>query len=238
MPSPRAVLFDFDSTLLDNSGVGEAIRAACRELTARLPELDPERAFAANAAMWDEYWPEIADDWALGGVDAATVSTEAWRRTLERCGYTDPELARHARNLHDRHERALLGAYADVAALFEQLHGRYALGLVTNGAADRQRAFLAAVELDDAFDVLAISSERGVAKPDPRIFEWAMGELGVDPDATWFVGDNPVNDVGGAQAAAITAVWLNRDGRAWPEALPRPDHEVESLLELPALLAG
>jgi FMN phosphatase YigB (HAD superfamily) len=50
------------------------------------------------------------------------------------------------------------------------------------------------------------------------------------------VGDNLANDVGGALAAGLGAVWLNRDGRERPA--DRTDlREIAGLAELPAALA-
>lgn len=43
----------------------------------------------------------------------------------------------------------------------------------------------------------------GVAKPDPRIFEFALDALGMRPDQTVYVGDTPAGDVVGARAAGV-----------------------------------
>ncbi len=46
------------------------------------------------------------------------------------------------------------------------------------------------VPLDELFDVVVDSSEVGVRKPDPRIFELALAELGdVDPARSVFLDD-------------------------------------------------
>jgi putative hydrolase of the HAD superfamily len=49
----------------------------------------------------------------------------------------------------------------------------------------------------------------GVAKPDPRIFEIALGRAGVPPAETVHVGDSLANDVAGARAAGITPIHLD-----------------------------
>jgi putative hydrolase of the HAD superfamily len=49
----------------------------------------------------------------------------------------------------------------------------------------------------------------GVAKPDPRIFEIALGRAGVPPAETVHVGDSLANDVAGGRAAGITPIHLD-----------------------------
>ena len=50
------------------------------------------------------------------------------------------------------------------------------------------------------------------------------------------VGDDPGNDVEAAGSSGMTAVWMNRKNRAWPDRLARPDHEVADFHDLLNLL--
>jgi len=54
----------------------------------------------------------------------------------------------------------------------------------------------------------------------------------------WFVGDHPENDVRGAAAFGMTAVWITHsvDGHAWPADAPEPAHRISALSELLPLL--
>jgi putative hydrolase of the HAD superfamily len=77
------------------------------------------------------------------------------------------------------------------------------------------------------------------AEPDPKIFEIACRELGgLAAGDCWFVGDHPENDVRGAAAFGMTAVWITRgvDGHAWPADAPKPAHWISALSELLPLL--
>lgn len=53
------------------------------------------------------------------------------------------------------------------------------------------------------FDRVVDSGKVGVEKPDPRIFEIAMNELGVSPSRTLHLGDVFATDILGARAAGI-----------------------------------
>jgi putative hydrolase of the HAD superfamily len=58
-----------------------------------------------------------------------------------------------------------------------------------------------------------VRSVAGAAsKPDPRIFQVALGAVGCDPADAAMVGDHPLRDVAGAQQAGLHGVWLDRDG--------------------------
>ena len=74
-------------------------------------------------------------------------------------------------------------------------------------------------------------------KPATTYFEAALGELGVQPGRAAMVGDDVVNDVGGAREVGIVGV-LVRTGKFRPADVERgaPDAVVNSLADVPALL--
>lgn len=55
--------------------------------------------------------------------------------------------------------------------------------------------------------MVAVSHDVGYLKPHPRIFEYALDEMGLRPEETAMVGDNLRADVGGAKALGMVAVW-------------------------------
>lgn len=221
MKPVKALCFDLNSTLLDGSGIHEAILRTCRDLAAVRPSLDATRLLEANTAVWQEYWPEVEDGWTFGRLDGATVSLEAWRRTLRACGCDDDALAWLARDTHRRHERETIRLFSDARELFAWLSGtKLPLALITNGASDTQRDALRALGIEQRFDAVVISGEVGVAKPTAAVFGIAVEKLAVQPEQVWHVGDSLSTDIAGAKAAGLTAVWLNRDRLPWKEGDP------------------
>ncbi len=84
------------------------------------------------------------------------------------------------------------------------------IGLVSNILEETPisiRRRLAEDGMMDWFDALAISSEVGWAKPDPRIFWDCLHHLRAPPRNSVHVGDLPV-DIRGARAAHMKAVWF------------------------------
>jgi HAD superfamily hydrolase (TIGR01509 family) len=90
--------------------------------------------------------------------------------------------------------------------------------------------------IEDLFDQLLFSDELQLAKPDPRIFQAAARDLGVEPEDCAFVGDNPHNDVAGSLAVGMFAVQIGAKVRDGITAVP--SLRIETLSELiPALQA-
>jgi len=109
----------------------------------------------------------------------------------------------------------------------------YRVAAVANQPASRSAELRA---LGIAPEVLAMSDEMGVAKPDPAFFARALALMGDPPPASVaYVGDRVDNDVMPAAAAGIHAIWLRRGPWGVVQQLPagvRPALVVDSLDEL------
>ena len=128
-----------------------------------------------------------------------------------------PDDVPHAAEIERRRFDGLAEHYAlfgDVRPCLAALRERgLLLGLITNNESVHQRAKIKAVGLDELVDVIVISGEIGVAKPEAAIFAHACALLGVAPDEALHVGDNLHHDAHGAHAAGVRAVWLDRRRR-------------------------
>ncbi len=92
--------------------------------------------------------------------------------------------------------------------MLECLQGRYRLGLLSNFThAPAAREIVRIVGLEPFFDVVLISGEVGYRKPHPIIFGQFIEYLGVDKNQIVYVGDDPGQDIKGAQQAGIQPVW-------------------------------
>ena len=80
------------------------------------------------------------------------------------------------------------------------------------------REVLARFGLGEHLVAVVTAAEVGAAKPDPKPFQVALARLGVEAGDAIHVGDDPETDVTGARAAGLSAVLLDRSGRA-PDSL-------------------
>lgn len=74
------------------------------------------------------------------------------------------------------------------------------------------------------------------AMADCTMFQRAARLLGCETQHILHVGDS-ASDVLGAKRIGARAIWLNRNGHAPPEAMPRPDATIRTLGQLPAAIA-
>ena len=107
------------------------------------------------------------------------------------------------------------GSYGFDAALFEgveevltDLSRTYSLAIVTNGRARCQNAKIDCLNIRRYFEVIKISEEFGAKKPDPRIFESCLEDLGSKASECVCIGDNPDNDLRPAQELGMKTIWV------------------------------
>lgn len=129
--------------------------------------------------------------------------------------------------LNARHQVEL---FAEVHPTLEILAERFQLGVITNGNADVRR-----LGLSEYFQFALCAEELGVGKPDPQPFREALRRAGVTAAQAVHIGDHPNDDIAGAQAAGLRAIWFNPQGLNWTTDTA-PDAQIASLAELPALL--
>lgn len=97
-----------------------------------------------------------------------------------------------------------------IAELLEGLHARHIrTGVVSNisfsGQALQKR--IGRLLPGHHFEYILASSDYLFRKPSPHIFSLALELAGLPASQTWFIGDNPECDVGGAQQAGMAACW-------------------------------
>ncbi len=85
------------------------------------------------------------------------------------------------------------------------------LGVITNWDLSA-RPLLEREGLAPFFEQIVVSSEEGVEKPDPRIFEAALARAGVRAADCIYVGDNYYDDAVGALGVGMAALIVNRFG--------------------------
>ncbi len=83
------------------------------------------------------------------------------------------------------------------------------IALVSNTEALLTLYDLDHLRLPQYFDAVVISSAIGYKKPDAHIFEYALNRLGVTANEAIFVGDNFHEDVEGAIAVGMRAIFVN-----------------------------
>lgn len=104
--------------------------------------------------------------------------------------------------------------YDDVLPTFELLQKNNVRLAVISNWDTRLRTTLQSVNLHDHFEVITVSGEHGVNKPDRKIFELTARALNLPPSQIFHVGDSHREDFQGARNAGYRAAHLDREGES------------------------
>lgn len=175
MSAIRAVIFDLYGTLVRTGR--PVFRRAMREL------LDVDRR------AWTEYVRTVL-------LVTPFDSREAFLdRILADLGTATSRAQRESAAARLDEELTSVHTLPGVPALLDFLRRRgLRLGLLSNLASPYGEV-LDAPGLSGRFDAVALSCERGLAKPEPALYTELCAELNVEPGETLMVGDSPRNDV-------------------------------------------
>lgn len=211
----RAVLLDVDDTLLDTTTA----------------------MYAAAAAGLAAVWPERPDRWTVeagvrfrhdpGGYFARYTAGEldfARMRALRLAEVADHyglELPAEASDVFEASFRPAFLAhqhrYDDVLPFLDECErAGLRVGALTNSSQAATEPKLVANDLADRFAVLVTRDTCGVGKPDPRVFEHACAQLGVQPSETAYIGDEWEADIAGSRGAGLQPIWLRRGAQDAP----------------------
>jgi len=231
--TPKAVLLDLDDTILiDAATVEPCWRSACEAYAGRLGAAGVEGALVAIRQESHRYWSDPERN-RTGRLDLLAARRDVVRAAFRRVGILDDAVATgvadHYTLERERRVEPAPGAIATVEALRRK---GSRLALVTNGAADKQRAKIERYGLASLFDAILIEGEVGFGKPDPRIFLIACERLRVEPCETWMVGDRVNWDIEPAHQLGLGTVWIDVRGDGASRRAVPADIVVRSLAQL------
>ena len=116
----------------------------------------------------------------------------------------------------------------------QSLSKKYKLYLASNGTARVQAGRLKSAGIIPYFQEIFVSEEMGYNKPDPAYFDACFARIpGFRKDRAMMVGDSLTSDILGGIQAGIATCWVNPRHKT---GSIRPDYEIESIVQLEALL--
>ena len=192
----KAVLFDFDETLQDRTLAFEGYMDA----------------------FLDEYLPNISQkereahkqDMRITGNGGYVNRVEWCTNLVKMWGWENAPDATVLANHYDYNFGDFNVIFENSIPLLKELKARgYLTGVITNGPSVLQNHKMDTSGLRPYCDIVVVSGDEGVHKPDPRLFEITAERLCVKPQECVYVGDHPVNDIQGALSAGMGAIRMN-----------------------------
>jgi len=109
--------------------------------------------------------------------------------------------------------------------------------ILSNGSPEMLDAVVKKAGIADFLEAVLSVELVGVYKPHPKVYQLAVDRLAISAGAISFQSSNAW-DAYAASAFGMRVAWCNRYGQG-PERLPgKPDREIASLDELPALVGA
>jgi 2-haloacid dehalogenase len=224
-PSPlqgvSACVFDAYGTLFDFASAAARCAEVPAEKRAALTTLwrDKQLQYAWLRTLENRY----ADFWQVTG-DALDFALESL------------ELA--SPPLRDRLMDLYLGLepFAEVPAVLGALRkAGYKTAILSNGSPAMLDALVTRSGLKPMFDAVLSADAVRAFKTHPKVYQYALDTLALPARAIAFQSSNAW-DAHGASDFGMRVVWCNRYGQRRERLPGRPDFEIRTLAELPALL--
>ncbi len=134
----------------------------------------------------------------------------------------------------------LIKLYDDVISCLEKLkENSIKTAIITDGIPIKQYEKILRLDIDDLIDLVVISDEIGIRKPNPKLFSYCLNKFNVKGHETIYIGDNIYKDIVPAKLNDIHSVYIHRGGKydtnITGEQIPKeyePDYEISKLDEL------
>lgn len=219
------ILFDADETLFSfNSYWG--MKAMLARYQIDFSEQDYADFQAINKPLWVAY--------QNGEITAEDIQTRRFAALSAQTGVTPLQL-----NQELMAEMALVSKPLEgVVDMLNALYGKVKMGIITNGFTDLQQKRLENTNTSHFFEMVVVSEQVGVAKPDRQVFDYAFSLMGdFDKSKVLMVGDTLASDILGGNNSGIDTCWFNLS-KIPNETHIKPTYEIHSMESLIEIVEG
>ncbi len=222
------IIFDADETLFDfKKSESAAFKNAMLEFGIEYDEGYHLKVYKdINTVIWKEL--------ENGLITQKELKIERFKRLSDKLNvrFDEVEFAKS----YMKHLSYASFLYDNSMELIESLHKEYRLTIISNGLRDVQNNRLRKSAIAEYFEDIVISEEVEVSKPDPKIFELALGNIKyTDKSKVLMVGDSLTSDIQGGINFGIDTCWYNSD-KAVNRTMIKPTYEISDLMELKDIL--
>ena len=232
MNSLKLVTLDLDNTLWD---VEKTIRAAEQELVQWLAQHAGAAHKIYSSSDMVELRNQTLQQHANLRHDLSRLRIEVLFNVMRAAQYPEDEARKLAEAAFEVFfaGRNRVVFFPHALEMLQTLSARYPIYALTNGNADTTRTGISQY-LRGAIS----SAQVGASKPDPRMFQAALDQAGVQAHQCVHIGDHLDDDIKGANAVGMHSIWVNLHKTQSADKAPQPSFEVTHLSEIVSTVAS
>jgi len=113
------------------------------------------------------------------------------------------------------------------------------IAIITDGIPIKQYEKILRLKIEDLIDLIIISDEIGIKKPNPKLFGYWLKKCGIEGPEAIYIGDRIDKDIIPASLNKIYGIYLHRGGKyddydsdLIQEGSFKPDYEINNLYEI------
>ncbi len=206
----NTVFFDMGSTLAQlQTGWHGVYHQVFQRAGYELPLGEVEQAVADS-------WAQVAFEDPTAEYEASLEYSRAWQREIEERVMTNLNIHPDVREevfwslIRAFEDPATYQLYPDALPTLERLRtAGYRMAIISNWGWNLPE-LCDALGLTPYFEQIFTSARLGCAKPNPKIFQHVIEQMGIIPGQAVHIGDSLSADVGGAWSVGMHALWLVR----------------------------
>ncbi|MFW9999933.1 MAG: TIGR02253 family HAD-type hydrolase [Candidatus Hodarchaeota archaeon] len=233
----KLIGFDLDDCLFDSTGLSE--RARIKGLDAMINlglEIDKNKAVRILNEIVREY---------------GSNSSKHYNHFVRRLNQMDEKIEFMSYNDRYKYIAAAVMAYHEEKVnsikLYDDVRNSLSrlkelsikTAIITDGIPIKQYEKILRLKIDKLLDLVVISDEIGIKKPNPELFTYCLKKFKVKGQETIYVGDRLDKDIVPANINNIYSVYLHRGGKYDSykkefkiQGYSKPDYEISNLNEL------
>ena len=219
------VLFDADETLFSfNSYLG--LTAMLKRYGIDFTREDYDAFQAVNKLLWVAY--------QNNEITAEDIQMRRFAKLAEQTGVHQIQLNQELMAEMAKVSKPLDG----VMEMLEALYPEVKMGIITNGFTELQQQRLQNTQTEKFFEIVVVSEQIGVAKPDQKVFDYAFSQMDeLDKTKILMVGDTLASDILGGYNSGIDTCWFNHANLVNDTKI-QPTYEIKDIRELVGIVKG
>ena len=202
----EVLFFDADDTLFDFK---KSENFALDKLMSSI-DTDLEKSYCIeiykeiNNNIWKEFEQNL--------ISSDELKIERFKRFADKINLSqDPKILS---NMYVNFLAEASFIYKETEELLSYLYKKYKIVIITNGLTSVQNKRIKKSIIKDYFDAVIISDEIKIAKPDPKIFDYALNVINhTNKESVLMIGDSLSSDVKGGVNAGIDTCWFNPNNK-------------------------